>query len=122
MTQKPEYCTNSGVESCNECSMVNYGRDCRNNPIAKREGIDMTRKYRLNAAGLTIVKHEGDTHFLAWRDNPDDDVWAIYFDGEDVYEYRIERNGETWKSIWASLDWPNMASDRKVTEAEYWSA
>ena len=35
MARKPEYCTNSGVESCNECSMVNYRRDCHNNPIAK---------------------------------------------------------------------------------------
>ena len=33
MTSKPEYCTNEGVNSCRECNMVNYGRDCNNNHL-----------------------------------------------------------------------------------------
>lgn len=34
---KPDYCTqNSG--DCSTCSLVNYGRDCMNNPVEKRGG------------------------------------------------------------------------------------
>jgi hypothetical protein len=39
---KPEYCTqNNG--NCKTCSLVNYGRDCRNNPIpTKRVPVLLT--------------------------------------------------------------------------------
>ena len=30
---KIDYCINDQVESCQQCSYVNYGRDCQNNPI-----------------------------------------------------------------------------------------
>lgn len=33
MTKKPDYCIYANNESCLECSLVNYGRDCMNNPI-----------------------------------------------------------------------------------------
>jgi hypothetical protein len=34
---KPEYCTQQSVETCEECSLTNYRKDCVNNPI---EGED----------------------------------------------------------------------------------
>ena len=34
---KPEYCTQQSVETCAECSLTNYRKDCMNNPI---EGED----------------------------------------------------------------------------------
>lgn len=34
---RPDYCTRPGIP-CDECSLVSYGRDCRNAPIARREG------------------------------------------------------------------------------------
>lgn len=37
MTSKPDYCTNACVSSCWECSLTNYGRDCRNKSIAQRD-------------------------------------------------------------------------------------
>lgn len=30
---KPDYCTNPNAQSCLECSLNNYGRDCLNNPV-----------------------------------------------------------------------------------------
>jgi len=30
----PEYCTQNGGD-CQTCSLVNYGRDCMNNPVEK---------------------------------------------------------------------------------------
>jgi len=30
---KPKYCSNAAVTDCGECSLSNYGRDCRNNPV-----------------------------------------------------------------------------------------
>jgi len=29
---KPDYCGNKSVESCDECSLVKYGKDCRTTP------------------------------------------------------------------------------------------
>ena len=31
--KRPDYCAQPTVESCQICSLVNYGRDCANNPI-----------------------------------------------------------------------------------------
>jgi len=31
--KRPDYCAQPTVESCQICSLVNYGRDCMNNPI-----------------------------------------------------------------------------------------
>lgn len=37
------YCTqNNG--NCSTCSLVNYGRDCKNNPIRQRVVIDLPRE------------------------------------------------------------------------------
>lgn len=38
---KPSYCTNSHVETCEDCSLTNYGKDCQNNPIGKEKVIGM---------------------------------------------------------------------------------
>ena len=41
--EKSDYCTRNGGD-CSTCSLVNYGRDCLNNPIASdddNEVIDM---------------------------------------------------------------------------------
>ena len=27
------YCTVDGIDNCNDCSLSNYGRDCKNSPI-----------------------------------------------------------------------------------------
>ncbi len=34
---KPSYCVQEDVASCWECSLCNYGRDCRNKSIAHRD-------------------------------------------------------------------------------------
>ena len=34
---KPEYCTQQSVETCAECSLTNYRKDCMNNPIAEED-------------------------------------------------------------------------------------
>lgn len=40
---KPEYCTqNKG--KCETCSLVNYGRDCRNIPITENRKKASTKK------------------------------------------------------------------------------
>jgi hypothetical protein len=33
---RPPYCVQPTV-TCEECSLVNYGRDCRNNPIIREK-------------------------------------------------------------------------------------
>lgn len=38
MARKPSYCTQPGVERCEECSLNNYHKDCRNNPIGRPYG------------------------------------------------------------------------------------
>jgi hypothetical protein len=38
----PDYCTQNGGD-CLTCSLVNYGRDCMNNPV-KKEGETGTPK------------------------------------------------------------------------------
>jgi hypothetical protein len=32
-TVKPSYCTRPQVETCYECSLTSYGKDCHNNPV-----------------------------------------------------------------------------------------
>jgi hypothetical protein len=34
---KPDYCSRPSVESCIECSLTNYRKDCMNNPIQESE-------------------------------------------------------------------------------------
>lgn len=41
---KPEYCIWPDVKSCKLCSLVNYGMDCRNNPIHGGKRINSGRK------------------------------------------------------------------------------
>ena len=31
--EKPDYCTRESVETCLECSLTSYNRDCMNNPV-----------------------------------------------------------------------------------------
>lgn len=38
----PEYCTQNGGD-CSTCSLVNYGRDCMNNPV-QNEGEQQDEK------------------------------------------------------------------------------
>lgn len=44
--------------NCTLCSLVNYGRDCRNRPISKlewaRHGAGLTQKQLADAAGVNI--------------------------------------------------------------------
>lgn len=44
--------------NCTLCSLVNYGRDCRNRPITKlewaRQGAGLTQQQLANAAGVNI--------------------------------------------------------------------
>ena len=82
----------------------------------------MIRARRLSASGFTVVKFEDDEKFLGWGMNPEDDVWAVRFSGGMVFEYRIERDGESWDTLWSSLEWENMASDNRTTEKEFWGA
>lgn len=35
---KPPYCTQNGGD-CSTCSLVSYGRDCRNNPVAPKGAV-----------------------------------------------------------------------------------
>lgn len=37
-----EYCTQNNGD-CRTCSLVNYGRDCMNNPISARDYVEFTR-------------------------------------------------------------------------------
>lgn len=43
---------------CTVCSLVNFGRDCRNRPISKlewaRQGARLTQKQLADAAGVNI--------------------------------------------------------------------
>jgi hypothetical protein len=32
--RRPDYCTQPSV-TCDECSLTNYGKDCRNNPVRR---------------------------------------------------------------------------------------
>lgn len=41
--RRPDYCTQPSV-TCDECSLTNYGKDCRNNPV--RRGQPRRRLYR----------------------------------------------------------------------------
>lgn len=35
-SKKPDYCINETVETCRDCYLVNYGRDCKNNKVEGR--------------------------------------------------------------------------------------
>ena len=37
--RRPDYCNQPSV-TCDECSLVNYGKDCRNKPIRREEEED----------------------------------------------------------------------------------
>lgn len=34
---KPDYCSRPSVESCSECSLTSYGKDCMNQPVQESE-------------------------------------------------------------------------------------
>lgn len=38
--KKPDYCTRETVEACYLCSLVNYRKDCQNNPVQYPEDTE----------------------------------------------------------------------------------
>ena len=66
----PEYCTQPTVD-CRECSLVNYGRDCRNTPVvaielkARREALGLSQEVMARYIGIereSLARWESGTH------------------------------------------------------------
>ena len=52
MNRVPEYCTQNNGD-CATCSLTNYGRDCRNNPI-QDDGADLDTALTQNFEDIEI--------------------------------------------------------------------
>jgi len=79
VSQKPQYCTQPSVESCNLCNLTNYGLDCANNPVNKKPM--QRRKDSFEQFAIAQGVHNG-PHTLS-----------------DLHQLRKDHKGSRWITI-----------------------
>jgi hypothetical protein len=78
------YCTqNDGI--CRTCSLVNYGRDCQNNPLTTEDDLYLAARERID--GMNFTPYQVDFIWADWPNWEEHLTWLLAASWEEIIDW-----------------------------------